>query len=170
MGIMRGNPKKDPLHYGEVFSIWSFLLAAKGNYVTYQTLSNHTGDQDLYKLLDDLIRGLQQEIESTEEILKINGVSLPPTPPERAYADLEDIPSGARFNDPEISAAISANIAQGLISCSTIMGQCLREDIATLFGQFHMNKAQMGAKVLRLNKEKGWIVLPPLHIKAPALD
>ncbi|MBM7542588.1 DUF3231 family protein [Amphibacillus cookii] len=170
MGIMRGNPKKDPLHYGEVFSIWSFLLAAKGNYITYQTLSNHTGDQDLYKLLEDLMRGLQQEIESIEEILKINGVSLPPAPPERAYADLEDIPSGARFNDPEISAAISANIAQGLISCSTIMGQCLREDIATLFGQFHMSKAQMGAKVLRLNKEKGWIVLPPLHIKVPTLD
>jgi hypothetical protein len=32
-----------------------------------------------------------------------------------------------------------------------------------MFGQFHMQKAQMGAKVLKLNKEKGWLIPPPLH-------
>jgi len=27
MGILGGNPKDEPLHYGEVFSVWSSLMA-----------------------------------------------------------------------------------------------------------------------------------------------
>ncbi|WP_112181053.1 DUF3231 family protein [Paraliobacillus zengyii] len=167
MGVLSGNPKKQPLHYGEVFSMWSFLAAAKGNYATYQTFINHTGDKELKNLLEDLNRGMKQEMESVEEILKVNGIALPPSPPERSLADIEDIPSGAKFSDQEISAVVSANIAAGLIACSTIIGQSLREDIAMLFGQFHMNKAQAGAKALRLNKDKGWIILPPMQAKIP---
>lgn len=167
MGILSGDPKKQPLHYGEISSIWSYLLAGKGNYVTYQTFLNHCGDQDLKKQLEDGISQIKQESERIEEILKVNGIALPPSPPERSYATLEDIPVGARFNDPEISTMISANIAKSLVACSTIMGQSTREDIAMLFGQFHMNHAQAGAKMLRLNKEKGWLVTPPLHTDIP---
>lgn len=29
MGILSGNPKNEPLHYGEVFGIWSFYLHHK---------------------------------------------------------------------------------------------------------------------------------------------
>lgn len=53
------------------------------------------------------------------------------------------------------------------MACSSVMGQCLREDIAVLFGTFHMNKARLGARLLRLNKEKGWVVLPPMHMQTP---
>jgi hypothetical protein len=31
-----------------------------------------------------------------------------------------------------------------------------------------MNKAQFGAKLLKLNKEKAWLIPPPLHV-APQL-
>ena len=30
MGILSGNPQNEPLHYGEVFDIWSYLLVATG--------------------------------------------------------------------------------------------------------------------------------------------
>jgi len=30
MGMLSGNSKDEPMHYGEVFSTWSFLLTAKG--------------------------------------------------------------------------------------------------------------------------------------------
>lgn len=43
------------------------------------------------------------------------------------------------------------------------MGQAIREDIGLMFGQFHASKALFGAKLLRLNKEKAWLVPPPLH-------
>lgn len=164
MGILSGNPQNEPLHYGEVFGVWSNLLAAKGMLAGYQTFSNHVGDGDLKKLIEEAMDGLKQEIAQTGELLKVNGVGLPPSPPDRPTADLESIPVGARFNDPEISASISKDIAQGLIACSQIIGQSIREDVAMMYGQFHMAKLQLGAKFLRLNKEKGWLVPPPLHL------
>ncbi|WP_347551611.1 DUF3231 family protein [Pseudalkalibacillus hwajinpoensis] len=163
MGILSGNPTNEPMHYGEVFGLWTFVTTAKGLVAGYQTQLNHAGDEDLHKLLEEAIAGGKQEIQQVETLLKENGVGLSPTPPERPKACLEDIPNGARFQDPEISAALSNNIAAGLVTCSQIMGQSIREDIAMLFGQFHVQKAALGAKALRLNKEKGWLIPPPLH-------
>lgn len=163
MGILSGNPQNEPMHYGEVFSIWTYLFEGKGMIATYQTLVNHTGDNDLKKLLQEAIQGAKEESEKIEELLKANGVALPPAPPERPVSNSEDIPAGARFTDPEIAAMLSMNSAKGLVACSAIMGQSIREDIAILFGQFHVNKSMFGAKVLKLNKEKGWLVPPPLH-------
>lgn len=164
MGILSGNPKDEPMHYGEVFSTWSFLLVGKGNASGYQTMLNHAGDEDLKKLLAEALELCQQEAKQIEELLKENGVGLPPTPPDRPDACLDDIPIGARFQDPEIAAKLSADVAAGLVACSTIMGQSIREDIGMMFGQIHAQKAVLGGKVLRLNKEKGWLIPPPLHI------
>ena len=164
MGILSGNPQNEPMHYGEVFGVWTYLSVAKGFVAGYQTYMNHAGDSDLKKLLEEAIQGLKQEITQTEELLKTNGVGLPPTPPDRPQADLESIPVGARFADPEISAAVSMDVAAGLVACSQIMGQSIREDVGMMFGQFHLAKAQFGAKMLKLNKEKGWLIPPPLHL------
>ena len=168
MGIMNNNPKNEPMHYGEAFGIWSYLLASKGGLSAYQTYMNHTGDKELKKMLEDMVTNvLKPEIEQMEDFLKENGIGLPPGPPEKPKASLEDIPVGARIEDPEIAAAISMNTATGLIACSQIMAMSIREDIAMMFGKFHMTKAQNGANLLRLNKEKGWLVMPPLHQKTP---
>ncbi|MDQ0178315.1 hypothetical protein J2S08_004219 [Bacillus chungangensis] len=167
MGILSGNPQDEPMHYGEVFGTWTYLAVNKGCLVTYQTFVNHAGDNDLKNLLEEAIQGIKTENQQIEELLKANGIALPPTPPERPVANLEDIPTGARFGDPEISAALSMDVAKSLIACSTIMGQSIREDIGAMFGQFHLSKAQFGVKVLRLNKEKGWLVPPPLHLDTP---
>lgn len=163
MGILSGNPQNEPMHYGEVYGAWAFLNAEKGAVAGNQTQLNHAGDEDLQKLLDEVIQTAQQETKQIETLLKDNGVGLPPTPPERPKASSEEIPAGARMLDPEIAVVVSGEIAAGLISCSTMMGQSTREDIAMMFGQFHTQKAALGAKSLRLMKEKGWLVTPPLH-------
>ena len=76
----------------------------KGLIAGYQTHLNHAGDEDLKKLLEEAIEGGQQEVKQIETLLKANGIGLPPTPPERPKACLDDIPAGARFQDPEIAA------------------------------------------------------------------
>lgn len=167
MGMFSGNSKDEPLHYGEVFGIWTNLATNYGMIAGYQTFYNHAGDKDLKKILEDFIQCAKEENKQLEEILKTNGVALPPAPPERAEARLEDIPAGAKFNDPEISAALSMDAAAGLVACSQAMGMSIREDIGLMYGQFHTNKAQLGAKLLRLNKNKGWLVPPPLHVDRP---
>lgn len=163
MGILSGNPKDEPMHYGEVFGIWSYLLGTKAMIAGYQTLINHIGDQDLFKLIEESIELCHQQMNQVEELLKMNGVGLPPAPPERPKACLDDIPVGARFQDPEIASIASKDIAASLVVCSQIIGQSVREDIAMMFGQFHTQKAAIGGKFLRLLKEKGWLVPPPLH-------
>lgn len=167
MGVLSGNPKDEPMHYGEVFSLWSFVLAGKGAVAGFQTALNHAGDTDLQKLIEEVIVATQEDVKKVEMLLKENGVGLAPTPAERPKADLDHIPAGARMQDPEIAATLSADLAAGLVVCSGIMGQSTREDIAMMFGQFHMQKAALGAKALKLNKEKGWLVLPPLHQGRP---
>jgi hypothetical protein len=164
MGILSGNPKEEPLHYGEVFDIWASDLAGNSMIAGYQVLLNHVGDEDLQKLLVEAIELGQQQKKQIEELLKENGIGLPPASPEPPEACLEDIPVGARVQDPAIAATLSADCAAGLVLCSQIMGKSIREDVAMMYGQFHTQKAALAAKVLRLNKEKGWLVPPPLHL------
>lgn len=155
------------MHYGEVFAIWGYLLSAKSMVPAYQTLINHTGDKDLKSLLEEAIVISKEQEKEVEKLLKKNGVPLPPAPPERPEANLEDIPAGARIMDPEISMMVGKNTAAGLVACSAIMGESHREDIGLMFGKYHMDTAQFALKTLRLNKEKGWIIPPPLHVKTP---
>ena len=164
MGIMDGNPKNDPLHYGEVIGIWAFIGANNGLISGYEAFINHAGDDDLKSLLDDAIQTMKTENKELEKTLKDNGIAPPPSLPGRPIANADEIPVGARFSDPEISAAVSINVGQGLVSCSEVMGQCLREDVATMFAKYHAEKVLFGAKLLRLNKDKGWIIPPPLHM------
>lgn len=51
MGILSGNPKDEPIHYGEVFSIWTYLFTTKACVAAYQTMLNHAGDKELRNLL-----------------------------------------------------------------------------------------------------------------------
>ena len=74
--------------------------------------------------------------------------------PERPPVKLEDIPAGARFTDPEIAAKIAADTSLGLVSCSQIMGQSIREDIGALFAKYHLAKTAQGVRILQMNKEK----------------
>ena len=163
MGILTGNQKDEPMHYGEVFAVWTNLAGCYAMVAAYQTLYNHAGDDDLRKLLGEFIRNAKDEVEPLERILKSNGVALPLAPPERPEAKQEHIPPGAKINDPEISATLSVDAAKSLSAYSNAMGICTREDIAMMFGQFHLAKAQLAYKLLRLNKTKGWLMLPPLH-------
>ena len=164
MGKMVGNPKEEPMHYGEVFATWTYLLSAKSSVASYQTLVNHTGDEELRELLEEAIKISTSEAKGIATLLKKNGVPLPPAPPERPEANLEEIPVGARIMDSETVAMLAMSTSKGLVACSTIMAESIREDIGLMFGKFHMEKANFGLKVLRLKKEKGWLVHPPLHL------
>ncbi|MEK5040133.1 DUF3231 family protein [Sporosarcina sp. FSL K6-3457] len=163
MGIMNGNPKDEPMHYGEVIGTWAFIGANNGLISGYEAFVNHAGDDELIKLLEEAVKMMKAENKALEQILKDNGVTPPPALPGRPKAKSQEIPVGAKFSDPEISAAVSINVGQGLVSCSQVMGQCLREDIAMMFGKYIAERAMFGLKMLRLNKEKGWVIPPPLH-------
>jgi len=164
MGILNGNPKDEPLHYGEIFALWSSLSVAKGALDNYQVLINHTGDEDLKKFLKKVIESsIKPSIKDIEEILLHNDIALPPTPAERPETDLEQIPVGARFQDPQIAYMVAADISASVVASSQAMSQSLREDVGLLFGEMGAKKAKDGAELLQMMKDKGWLVPPPLH-------
>lgn len=165
MGILSGNPKDEPMHYGEVFNVWQASTIAKGIVSCYQAFYYHAGDEDLKKTLVALIDQAKLEIKELDPLLTENGIAPTPTMPERPPVRLEDIPVGARFTDLEIVAAITADTAAGLVACSQAMGQSIREDIGALFAKYHLNKAAIAARILEMNKTKGWLVPPPLQLK-----
>lgn len=167
MGILSGNPKNEPMHYGEIFSVWQYSLVAKGALSFYQAFLNHAGDKDLKKILEALIDQAKLEIKECDTLLNENGIAPAPALPQRPDAKIEDIPVGARFTDPEIAAKIASDTSLGLVACSQIMGQSIREDIGALFAKYHLTKAALGVKILQLTKEKGWLVPPPLQVKRP---
>lgn len=163
MGVMNGNPKNEPLHYGEVIGIWSYVAANNGLISMYEAFVNHAGDRDLISLLEDQIKMMKNENTTVEKVLKENGVTPPPSLPSRGKASADEIPPGARFMDPEIAAIMAANSGQGLVSCSQVLGQCMREDVAMHFMKFHTDRATAGGRLLELTKDKGWLIMPPLH-------
>ncbi|MFZ3578474.1 DUF3231 family protein [Virgibacillus sp. DJP39] len=158
--------QKEPLHSGEVFNLWSYLYDTKSTLVTLQILTNHTGDKDLKAFLEDVTENsFTQEEQQVEAILKEAGIRLPPAPPDRPNVELQDIPAGARFNDAEIVKLIQKELIAGRILCSYIMGISIREDIGTMFEEFHTQRAEYESKLLKLTKEKGWIASPPTNVK-----
>lgn len=166
-GILGGNPKDEPMHYGEIFSVWQASMMAKGAVSAYRAFLNHAGDKDLKKILSALIDQAELEVSECDKLLADNGIATAPNLPERPDAKLEDIPVGARFTDPEISASIASAVAAGLVACSQVMGQSIREDVGALFAKYHLTKAALGLRILKLSKEKGWLIPPPLQIKRP---
>ena len=166
MGNLNNTTHNEPLHAGEIFHLWSYLHATKEYLVTLQVLNNHTGDEDLKAFLDDVTENsFTHEEQQVESLLKETGIRLPPAPPDRPNVELHDIPAGARFNDPEITLQVKQQLIIGRMLCSYMMGIALREDIVEMFDEFHGQKAEYENKLLKIIKEKGWIVLPPLNIK-----
>lgn len=167
MGILNGNPKDEPMHYGEIFVVWTASTVAKGAVSCYKAYLNHAGDNDLKKILKDLVDQASLEIKELDKLLTDNGIAPAPMLPERPEVKLEDIPAGARFTDPEIAAKIAMETAAGLVACSQAMGQSIRVDIGALFAKYHLAMAGLGVRILQMNKEKGWLIPPPLQMKQP---
>lgn len=115
MGILSGNPKDEPMHYGEISNVWGSSTMAKGVISCYQAYLNHAGDSDLKKLIDDYIDQAKQEVKELDVLLQDNGIAPAPMMPDRPKVKLEDIPVGARFADQEIAAALSADSVGGLV-------------------------------------------------------
>jgi len=170
MGILSGNPKDEPLHYGEIYNIWQFSTAAKVCISVYRLYSFHAGDKDLKEVIEDVINQAELEVSECDTILHANGIATSPSLPKRPEAKLEEIPVGARFSDQELSVIVAADLAGGLAGCSAITGTSIREDVGALFAKYHDTKAVLGLRILKLAKEKAWLIPPPLHVKRPVDD
>src|SRR5699024_3891416 len=115
----------------------------KNNLVKMQVMINHTGDYDLKTVLEDLVENcFTQEEEQVEGLLKETGIRLPPAPPDRPNVEVQDIPAGARFNDPEIAWLVQNELMSGRVMSSYITGISIRTDLREMFDEFSSQKEE----------------------------
>ena len=134
-----------------------------------QAYQNHAGDKDLKEILNEMLEQSKEHIKECDELLLANGITPAPAFPTRPEAKFEDIPIGARFMDQEIAAAIALDNSAGLVLCSQNIAMSIREDIGATFAKYHAVKLKNAAKILRMNKDKGWLIPPPLQLQRPEL-
>ena len=67
LGIMDGNPKNEPMHYGEVIGSWAYIGANNGLVSAYEAFANHASDADLIKLLREAIKMMKTENKQLEK-------------------------------------------------------------------------------------------------------
>lgn len=163
---LNSKSQEEPLHSGEVFLLWDYLFSTQGFLVTLQVLANHTGDHELRVYLDDLLENcFTIEKEQVEALMKDTGIRLPPSPPDRPNVEVQDIPAGARFNDPEIALLVQKELIAGRMMCSYITGAAIRDDLRDMFSEYYSQKENYEGKILKIMKDKGWVVSPPINIK-----
>jgi spore coat protein CotF len=97
-----------------------------------------------------------------DSLLKENGIEPPPAPADKPLCRPEAIPAGAKFADAEIASCISNDLNMNLADTSLMISLSTREDIAQFFAKHHMQLVQYGGKMLKMMKNKGWIISPPL--------
>lgn len=165
-----GELKEEPLHYGEIFAIWNYLTFVNGALVEYQTYLNHVGDKDLQNYLAEITSGpIRYLIREFEAILKAAGTVLPSRLPEKSPVPLQSIPEGARISDREIVAAIFRNISFALSTLGQIIPLCTHEDLKRVFAEILIMMLKYEETILRIRKEKGWLLQPPLHYSGAGL-
>jgi hypothetical protein len=158
------NPATDPLHYGEVMALWTFLAAVEEARAICLTMLNHTEDPDLKRLIERSIKDIKEPTgQQVRELLANEGVPMPQSPQNKAKADPTDVPPGARLLDEEISQIVLGKLEALLMIVSGGLVQSLREDIGALFFKFQVQFLGEGYALRSLMKQRGWLKVPPYH-------
>lgn len=155
---------KIPLHVGEVMNVWAyytFLDEAK----RYSVLAmNHTSDNELAHLLEDIIYGLEDvQISKIKEYMKTNGIPLPDTSAQKSISDPTEIPQGAKMTDVEIANAVALKIASAIVFLSRGIAESVRDDVAMMFTEFHAQKLGYAMKTKKMMVKRGWLKSPPFY-------
>lgn len=140
----------------EIFMVWTQLSSNNGFVAANQLICKHIRDQALKKILNDFTDCLKEETKLLEKRLKGNGISLTPSYIKQLETQNE-LMSFKNVTETEMSAVLSMNIASSLVATSKGLEEATSEYTLLMYGHFHMKKSILGARLLQLSKEKGWL-------------
>ena len=162
MGVLSEVSQHEPIQFRDVLHITGYLSSAQGTLAANEVFITKIVDQDFKTFAEDILqKGLMAEIQILQSLLQTNGLVLPPAPPS---VSVNNLPPNLTMNDAQIAADFSKKISSSLLVCSQIVGESCHEDIGAIFERFHMSKAQVGARLVQLMKQKGWLVRPTLYL------
>ncbi|GLC89165.1 DUF3231 family protein [Lysinibacillus piscis] len=136
------------LRFQEIFKVWTQLSTNHGYIATNHTFFHQVTNKQLQYILLEFIHCLKDENRRLQWLLQDNGIVAPQAtqPPIIKKTDRQKL----TMPDAEISAILSMNIAACLLTVSQIDNQ----QHAALF---HMRYASLGAKLIELSQQNGWL-------------
>lgn len=160
MELINGN--LESLRFKEIFKIWTQLGVNNGYIASNHAFFKHAVDKNLKAIIVEFIQCLKEENKQLTALLKDNGVLAPPTAIEYGKLKMGDIRGKTAINDTEISAILSMNIASSVITVSQALEISVQKKHTTKYGELHMRYAILGAKLIELSKDKGWLLAPAI--------
>lgn len=160
MELINGN--LESLRFKEIFKIWTQLGVNNGYIASNHAFFKHAVDKNLKAIIVEFIQCLKEENKQLTALLKDSGVLAPPTAIEYGKLKMGDIRGKTAINDTEISAILSMNIASSVITVSQALEISVQKKHTTKYGELHMRYAILGAKLIELSKDKGWLLAPAI--------
>ncbi|RXT05184.1 DUF3231 family protein [Ammoniphilus sp. CFH 90114] len=155
--------EKPPLHIGEAFNLWYYYSGVVQSKRATEVGFNTTQDEELKKVLEDLMRNVHDPIlRELTEFLRNEAVSLPQTTPEKpTVGDFKDIPEGVKLTDVEIANSINWNELMGIQIATRGIIESTRADVGAMFARFQVMKLTWALTMKQLLQKREWISIPP---------
>ncbi|MFJ6211604.1 DUF3231 family protein [Lysinibacillus sp. NPDC092081] len=158
MELVNGNLAS--LRYRGIFKIWTQIGVNNGYIASNHAFFKHAVDKKLKAIIVDFVQCLKEENKHLTALLKENGVLAPTTSIDYRQLKMGNIRGKKAINDTEISAILSMNIASSLISVSQAFEKSVKQKHTAKYGELHMRYALLGAKLIQLSNDKGWLLAP----------
>ncbi|MEY9978458.1 DUF3231 family protein [Lysinibacillus sp. RC79] len=146
------------LRFKEIFKLWTQIGVNNGYIASNHAFFKHAVDKKLKAIIVDFVKCLKEENKHLTTLLKENGVLAPSTSIDYSKLRMGNIRGKAAINDTDISTILSMHIASSLISVSQALEISVKKKHTAKYGELHMRYAILGAKLIRLSNDKGWLL------------
>jgi hypothetical protein len=154
---------KAPLHVGEVMSCWMYLALMDEATIYIQIALNTTDDDEVRQLLTESFKQCETQVERFKELMRTEGIHLPPTSEPRPDSDPNAVPLGVKLTDDEIMNGLSMKTVTAVVHCATAASEAIRADIGAHFTHCMLEKMKFGASLRETMRKRGWIKVPPYY-------
>lgn len=155
---------RGPLHVGEAMSLWAYSIGVEESHAICLLLVNHTRDTGLKETIEHFIDDVEEtQIKRIRQVLREEGIVVPPATGEKPPADESQIPAGAKFTDAEIANLLIVKLTGLLHFAHNGLTNSVREDIGALFMQFYTQLVTQGITLKRTAQSRGWFRMPPAY-------
>lgn len=153
-----------PPHIGEAFNAWTYYVSAQECRVLSVMMLNHTNDSELKETLEHFIADLlASQISQLSDLLRNEGIDMPPGTGDKPKANHQQIPPGAKMTDMEIANMLIVKVNGLLLFCFMGLFSGLRDDIAAMFYKFQGQVMVQSYSLKKLMQKRGWLIVPPFY-------
>lgn len=153
-----------PMHVGEVQTLWAYAVAIDEGRNMCLLMNNHTSDPELRERMIHYVAEVEEpQRKRLYAIMKDEGLPLPPVTSDKAKADPNEVPIGAKMTDGEIANVFMAKLIAALQLLQMGMIQALRNDVASMLYGFQNELLRESFILKEMMAKRGWLKTPPLH-------